>query len=136
MYLRYVRKMFSTIFPSWNFRFHTSPLFTLSPSLSINLAISTMSMLFIYSALVSNTIGIIYVCSKNENMRFAYLDFWGNRNHYDTTIDNIADPSGENVRLYQTVRLRDDTKTFKLATRHGNITDFFLYEKLFGRSGK
>lgn len=96
-----------------------------------------MSMLWSYSGLVKDTIGIIYVCPKNENIRFAYLDFWGRRNYHDTTIDNIVKPTGKNILgLFQIVKLRDGAKTFKLATRHGEISDFDLYERLFGRLQK
>lgn len=91
-------------------------------------------MLYAYSALVNNTIGIIYVCTKNVSIRFAYLDFWGQRKHYDTTIDNIVESNGKSLfGLCQMVNLRDGKKTFKLATRHGHISDFDLYDKLFGR---
>lgn len=96
-------------------------------------AFSGLSMLFAFSAVANNTIGIIYVCPKNVNIRFAYLDLWGYRQHYDTTIDNIAEPGSLSIfGLCQNVELRNGTKTFKLATRHGHILDFDLYEKLFG----
>lgn len=94
-------------------------------------------MLSAFSAVVSHTIGIIYVCPKNVNMRFSYLDFWGRRNNYDTTIENIAD-THEKIAFgfCQKVKFRDGAKPLKLATRHGSINDDIFYEKIFGRLNK
>lgn len=95
--------------------------------------LSALTMLSLFSAAVKDTIGIIYICPANVNIRFAYLDFWGRRNNYDTTVDNIVVRDGKGIRgLYQLVKLRDGAKTFKLYTRHGLITDFDMYERLFG----
>lgn len=106
--------------------------FTFSPS--IYAGVSSVSIISLYSAALRNTIGMIYVCPKNKNIRFSYVDFHGKRQNYDTTVDNVI-PSDDKTHawLYQTVKFRSDSRTLKLPAKHGKILDFVLYEKLFGK---
>lgn len=96
-------------------------------------------MMSIYSALVTNLIGIIYVDGLNENLRFAYLDFMGNRQHLDLKITDVSQPKDHKkisqVTLFN-VKSGKETKEFKLLPRYGDVYDKDLFLSLFEKKTK
>lgn len=90
-------------------------------------------MMSLYSALLNNTIGIIYVCAKNEKARIAYIDFWANRRQVDVKVSDFDLTKAPTFHLYQTIKCTGFDKSLKLPIKHGDIYDTQLYNQLFGQ---
>lgn len=92
-------------------------------------------MISAYSALVANIIGIVYVDASNKNLRFAYLDFWGNRRHLDLKTTDVYQSKEHKrigpITLFKVKCSGEKTKQFKLLPLHGDVYDNELFSKLF-----
>lgn len=96
-------------------------------------------MLSIYSALVANVIGIIDVDSTNENLRFAYVNFYGYKQLFDLKATDIRPPSEHTrigpVTLFK-VKSGENTRLFKLITQSCETYDDGLFSSLFEKKEK
>lgn len=90
-----------------------------------------------YSAALSNTIGIIYMCKENQNLQIAYIDFFGGQKFVDITVDELRKCEKSNIKfgLYKTVKVNynKEEKLLKLPWNSGDIYDIKLYRRIFGK---
>ncbi|XP_034107685.1 transmembrane protein 186 [Drosophila albomicans] len=103
-----------------------------------SLGVSGLITLSLGSYLTSNIIGFIYINDQQDQLRLAYVDFWGRRQEALVDIEDIL-PDWELKRttrlgFYQPICLRTDKKQrFKILQRFGVITDPLIFEGLFGQ---
>lgn len=90
-----------------------------------------------YSKALTNTIGIVYICGQNKNIRIAYIDFWGSQHFIETTVDELHkwEKSPVKFGLYKTVKVIDsnEEKSLKIPWKQGEIFDSKLFRRLFGK---
>lgn len=94
-------------------------------------------MLSLYSKALANTIGIIYICGQNKNLRVAYIDFWGRQKFIETTVDELHKWEKSSVKygLYKTVKAIDgkEERMLKVPLKGVDIYDMKLFRRLFGK---
>lgn len=82
-------------------------------------------------------IGFLYISEDNHLVRFAYLDFWGNRVDKDVPLEDIV-PFTDASRpltdfMYKEIEFFSDEKLrLKLYHTKGQITDLGSFIKVFG----
>lgn len=102
------------------------------------LGVSGLMTLSLTSWAFKNIIGYIYVNEQQDQLKFAYVDFWGRRKELQVDIEDVL-PDWELQRsrrffIYQPICLRDGNKQrFKLLLRFGIVTDPIIFEGLFGQ---
>ncbi|XP_030081990.1 transmembrane protein 186, partial [Drosophila hydei] len=102
------------------------------------IGVSGLMTLSLGSYLSSNMIGFIYVNDQHDQLKLAYVDFWGRRKESLVDIEDLLpdwEPkSKQRLGFYQPICLRDNEKQrYKLIHRFGIITDPLLFEGLFGK---
>lgn len=102
------------------------------------LGVSGLMTLTLSSWAFTNIIGYIYVNEQQDQLKFAYVDFWGRRKELLVDIEDVL-PDWELQRsrrflIYQPICLRNGNKQrFKLLLRFGIVTDPLIFEGLFGQ---
>lgn len=102
------------------------------------LGVSGLMTLSLTSWAFKNIIGYIYVNEQQDQLKFAYVDFWGRRKELQVDIEDVL-PDWELQRsrrffIYQPICLRNGNKQrFKLLLRFGIVTDPLMFEGLFGQ---
>lgn len=101
------------------------------------IGVSGLMTLSIFSLLVRNVVGFIYINDDRNKVKVAYVDFWGKRADAIIDIDDLdidwakAHPTAFN--LYQKIRLySDETKSFKLMTNYAVIVEPETFTGIFG----
>nr|XP_014101817.2 transmembrane protein 186 [Bactrocera oleae] len=101
------------------------------------IGVTGLATLTIFSLLVRNVVGFIYINDELNKVKLAYVNFWGKR--MDAIIDiNDLDVEWAKVRptafnLYQKIRLYSDkTKSFKLMLNYGVIVEPETFSGIFG----
>ncbi|EDV98068.1 transmembrane protein 186 [Drosophila grimshawi] len=103
------------------------------------IGVSGLVTLSLGSYVARNIIGFIYINDHQDQLRLAYVDFWGRRKEQLVDIEDLLpDWEPHSTRrlggFYQPICLRNDDKLrFKLLHRFGVITDPLLFEGLFGQ---
>ncbi|KAH8384688.1 hypothetical protein KR093_005426, partial [Drosophila rubida] len=103
-----------------------------------SLGVSGLITLSLCSYVSSNVIGFIYINHRQDQLKLAYVDFWGRRQEVLVDIEDIL-PDWElkrSIRLgiYQPISLRADEKQhYKLLQRFGIILDPLMFECIFGQ---
>lgn len=91
--------------------------------------------LSVYSKALANTIGIVYICGQNKNVRIAYIDFWGKQHFIEATVDDIHKWKKSPVKfgLYKTIKVIDgkEEKLLKIPWKGNDIYDIRLFRRLF-----
>lgn len=102
------------------------------------IGVSGLMTLSLTSWAFKNIIGYIYVNEQQDQLKFAYVDFWGRRKELQVDIEDVL-PDWELQRsrrlfIYQPICLRNGNKQrFKLLLRFGIVTDSLMFEGLFGQ---
>lgn len=102
------------------------------------IGVSGLMTLTLGSFVASNVIGFIYINEQEDQLKLAYVDFWGRRKETLVDIEDLL-PDWELKRttrlgFYQPICLRTDkTQRYKLLQRFGIITDPLIFEGLFGQ---
>ncbi|XP_034478927.1 transmembrane protein 186 [Drosophila innubila] len=103
------------------------------------IGVSGLITLTLGSVVASNVIGFIYINDQQDQLKLAYVDFWGRRKETLVDIEDLL-PDWELKRktmrlgFYQPICLRTDKKQrYKLLQRFGIITDPLIFEGLFGQ---
>lgn len=95
------------------------------------------AILTLYSKAVANTIGIIYICRQNKNLRVAYIDFWGRQKFIETTVDELHkwEKSPVKYGIYKSVKAIDGKKekSLKVPWKGVDIYDIKIFRRLFGK---
>lgn len=90
-----------------------------------------------YSALLADTIGVIYICKENKNLQIAYIDFVGRQQFVETTVDEMRKCEKGSVKfgLYRTIKVNDgnEKKVLTMPWSSVDIYDNKLFRKLFGK---
>ncbi|XP_068145685.1 transmembrane protein 186 [Drosophila tropicalis] len=102
------------------------------------IGVSGLITLTLGSYVATNLVGFIYINDQKDQLKLAYVDFWGRRQeivlHPDDLLTNWEQET-ENKRFsfYQPISLRSNPKIrYKLLYRFGVVTDPELFEGLFG----
>uniref|UniRef100_A0A034WKV8 Transmembrane protein 186 n=1 Tax=Bactrocera dorsalis TaxID=27457 RepID=A0A034WKV8_BACDO len=101
------------------------------------IGVSGLVTLTLFSLLIRNVVGFIYINDELNKVKVAYVDFWGKRTDAIIDINDLdvewakARPTAFN--LYQKIRLySDDTKSFKLLLNYGVIVEPETFCGIFG----
>lgn len=102
------------------------------------IGVSGLMTLSLASYVSTNIIGFIYINDHQDQLKLAYVDFWGRRKELLVDIEDLLpdwEPkSRRRLGFYQPICLRTDKKQrYKLLHRFGVITDPLLFEGLFGQ---
>lgn len=102
------------------------------------IGVSGLMTLSLGSFVTSNLIGFIYINDQEDQLKLAYVDFWGRRKESLVDIEDLLpdwEPkSKRRLGFYQPICLRTDEKQrYKLLHRFGVVTDPLLFEGLFGQ---
>ncbi|KAM8711157.1 hypothetical protein ACLKA7_000312 [Drosophila subpalustris] len=104
------------------------------------IGVSGLITLTVGSVVASNVIGFIYINDQQDQLKIAYVDFWGRRKETHVDIEDLL-PDWELKRsntmrlgFYQPIQMRTDKKQrYKLLHRFGVIIDPLIFEGLFGQ---
>lgn len=101
------------------------------------IGVSGLMTLTLFSLLVRNVVGFIYVNDELNKVKLAYVDFWGKRTDAIVDIDDLnvdwAKLRPTAFNLYQKIRLYSDkTKAFKLMLNYGVIVEPETFAGIFG----
>ncbi|XP_064536592.1 transmembrane protein 186 isoform X1 [Drosophila montana] len=102
------------------------------------IGVTGLMTLSLASYVATNIIGFIYINDHQDQLKLAYVDFWGRRKELLVDIEDLLpdwEPkSRRRLGFYQPICLRTDKKQrYKLLHRFGIITDPLLFEGLFGQ---
>lgn len=90
-----------------------------------------------YSAVLANTIGVIYICRENKNLQIGYIDFMGRQHFVETTVDELRKCEKGPVKYgaYKTIKINDgkEVKVLKLPWDAGDIFDIKRFRSVFGK---
>ncbi|XP_031624523.1 uncharacterized protein LOC116341541 [Contarinia nasturtii] len=105
------------------------------PCLAIGL--TSGMILTAYSKTLANTVGIVYICGQNKNLRIAYIDFWGKQLFVETTVDEVRKCQKSPVKfgLYKTIQVINGNEKISLKIPWKNVetTNTKLFRHLFGK---
>ncbi|KAH8418563.1 hypothetical protein KR222_002217, partial [Zaprionus bogoriensis] len=105
---------------------------------SAAIGVTGLMTLTLSSVVLTNVIGFIYVNEQQDQVKIAYVDFWGRRKETLVDIEDLL-PDWELKRsrrfgIYQPICLRNGSKErYKLLQRFGIVEDPLLFEGLFGQ---
>lgn len=90
-----------------------------------------------FSAMLSNTIGIVNVCPHYKNLQILYIDFIGRQFEKKISIADMRNLEKSKVKFgcYKTFTVKDESGepcTLKLPVKHCEIYDSTLFKKIFG----
>jgi len=101
------------------------------------LGVSGIVTLSLASYALRNTVGFIYTNkSQPEDVKFAYLDFWGRRQDVVMKIGDVI-PFSEVPRsifnpLFTYVQFYNEHPKLKLVYKYGGIDDYEEFSRIFG----
>lgn len=72
------------------------------------------------------------MCPKIENIRLAYIDFWGKRKHVELPIRDLILPEHrEKLVLYWPVKTASGKDTYNLFYKSGEILEPDVFSHIF-----
>lgn len=93
-----------------------------------------------YSAILANTIGLIYICKENKNLQIGYIDFMGRQKFVETTVEELRKCEKSPAKFgvlgrHKTIKVRDgnEDKELKILWNVGDIYDIKLFRSVFGK---
>lgn len=99
--------------------------------------ITGTTIMCLYSKLLANTIGIIYICKDNKFIQIAYIDFFGKQHFIETTVDEVRQWEKSPVRfgLYKTVYVNTGSEqiSLKIPWLKKDVFEMRLFRRLFGK---
>ena len=107
------------------------------PLIVATLGVSLTVTLSLASYAFSNTVGFIYTNKRQpENVKFSYLDFWGNRKDLEMKIEDVVPFSEIKKSLFDfaftNLSFYNGHPKMKLVYKFGGIKDFTGFTKVFG----
>ncbi|CAD7011333.1 unnamed protein product [Ceratitis capitata] len=102
-----------------------------------SIGVSGLVTLSLFSLLIRNLIGFIYINNELDKVKVAYVDFWGKRCESIIDINDLdvdwskARPTAFNI--YQKIRLYSDkNQMYKLMLNYGVIVEPQTFTGIFG----
>jgi hypothetical protein len=100
-------------------------------------AVVALVTLSIASYAVRNTIGFIYVNKTNKDLiRFAFINFYGNRDDLEVKIEDITPfselPKRPTDKLYTKLTLANQQHALKLISREVEVMNSIEFMRVFG----
>lgn len=94
-----------------------------------------------YSAILADTIGLIYICKENKNLQIGYIDFMGRQHFLETTIDELRKCEISPAKFgilgrHKTIKVNDgkEDKELKMPwDNDGDIYNVKLFRRVFGK---
>lgn len=90
-----------------------------------------------YSKALENTVGMVYICGQNKNLRIAYIDFWGGQQFIETTTTEARQWEKGPIKfgLYKTVNVINGNEkiSLKIPWDKVDIYQTKLFRHLFGK---
>lgn len=88
--------------------------------------------LCIFGIFSAKTIGIVYVNPAIKKIRFAYVDFWGQRQNQDLTLEELVSTDEKRMfGTYTVIKTSTPAGSLKLLP-YGDITDPGVFFLIFG----
>lgn len=109
----------------------------IEPLIVSSMGVSLVTTLCIFSFAFKNTVGFMYTNQHHpDRVKFAYLDFWGNRKEVETKIEDVVPfselPKRPLDSWFTTLQFNSDHQRMKLFYKLGGVSDVNEFSKVFG----